>query len=228
MKADVVETCKARLLPHLDKLHSELAALPEVVGCGVEARALGIKVWIVPPIYYRLQTQGPAVMTNWLDVSFLNLWPALKAVGEVASPLIVSTGRRWTVGKGLLGQALRDNDQPKEYRILIHGEDWGTNISKMKRREFKQVDANIRLGRSLRDFQGLSARYGSAVGVGLKLKDEPAFGCITVHSAVEQPMSKQAAVDVGEVVVNARSKIAEYVLEHSGYNVGRWPTLSRN
>jgi hypothetical protein len=208
------DLCANAMPSLLADIRTELAAAMDLS----DAERLGFKVWVLPPKYYWLVHHGWHFPRAWADLVSLTLnmfqlveVGALRGSAEGPEP----SGTTWTVGKGLLGQAIFG---PDESAVLIHHRDWQEGIEDMPPAEFRRLPRSLRRGRSQEDFRGLRAKYGSSIAVGLRpAHGAAAFGCITAHTDLRYPLSDDQGVQGGEALALIARSVAVEAISTLGY-----------
>jgi hypothetical protein len=214
-----VEECRVYLHDHLADLREEIEADER---SSLVTSTLGMKVWALPPWYYRHFSARHESRLAVADLLAVGLsWPRLIKVGELPGGTTTSSGTRWHVGKGILSEVIAD-DRDREVTVVIHEEQWIAGLENMSRRDFKRQSPAVRLGRRRRDFKMLRGAYGTAVAVSLPANQgRPALGCLTAHTSSRAAMDESTIAACGDHLLAARETIAELIIEVASYNIGK-------
>ena len=130
------------------------------------------------------------------------------------------SGAKWTMGKGLLGQAVFSGE-PKS---LVHSLEWDAGIGDLHPKDFLAQPRSIRRGHEQSDFKNLRATYGSAVAAPLRLGDKPAFGCVTAHTPAGRSLTdNEIEVCVDNMVVAAEHDLPLCIRSELRYPVDEPP-----
>jgi hypothetical protein len=210
--------CGTYLHEHLFELRADIERDLELPACDLQS--VGLKVWVLPPWYYRLLALNRRARLSLADLSAVLLgWPRLALVGELRGRPAESSGTKWSIGKGLLSETIA-HDSSKDMSVLIHARDWQEGIETLSKRDFRRLSGELRLGRKRKDFKRLRDVYGAAVSVDMIARDTyPPFGCITAHTARNHELSDDQAVICGDRIVASRSTIAQAILQRSHYKL---------
>lgn len=189
MKKSQIRLCEAYMTDHLTQLGTELE---EHLNIPKESQGLlGLKVWVLPPKYFSLMFHERHWLLAWADLLSLTFGRfQLVSVGEVSSREHVNINRQafgstaWTIGKGLLGQAIFAEGNAAEQPVfgLVHRTEWAAEIDSMSHRTFRRLGRTKRRGMSQDDIRRLRSLYGTAVAVPIKIQESSlSFGCLTAH-----------------------------------------------
>lgn len=198
------------LLKVREKLHndSEIFVKPPSANSG---NRLGIKLWLIPPPYYKLMSKDREVLLALTQaLSGIAFWPSYRmaCVGYLPMrdepDLYEPSQVNWTVGKGNISNVAltyKWQEVLGNPRLLLHSSTWSSVEGSMSEAEYRQkVPSTVRKGLSLNEYQSIQGRYGTAVfaplvatGFGLPI------GTMTVHAPVGNPLSE----DQGYALANA-------------------------
>lgn len=185
-----------------------LAALP--------AETFGLKVWLLPQRYLRYRSRGLQLRRSLVDYCASHLdRPSMVCAGEVRAAHVKPTGRRWAIGKGLIGSAVF-GPSSESFFSVIHREFgdahtlswWG----------FKQLPASDRRNRRRKDMRALQSTYGSAVAVGLRESPTAgAFGCITLDTPAGRELTAVQIEEAADLLVAAVPQLVQIIVNEGGY-----------
>lgn len=204
--------------PHLEELRTYLEGKLGIAQ--VHANSLGIKLWVLPPSYYAYVYREAAWRLAWTDLISLTLNRyQLVCVGDLPGGEIRQAGKtRWTIGKGLLGEAIFTPLPGDTVFALIHGQEWPVDMETMSKRSFRQVARTKRRGMTQDDIVRLRSTYGSAVAVPLRIpQSQYAFGCITAHVPYGQELQAQQLKTCSVILTRAVPFMAAAVVHDLHY-----------
>jgi hypothetical protein len=220
MKKDDVELCKVRLTPRLAVLRSRIE---KRLGFPTEQQdALGMKVWVLPPTYYSLVYKERQGVRAWADLLSLTLGQfSLIMVGELPAHDGLGSGISWTIGKGLLGQAIFTPSkavEEQELFALVHSRDLPEEVETMSERTFRRLGRLQRRGMSQDDIRRLKSIYGTAVAVPLEVAESTyPFGCVTAHVARRHTLSDEQLKTCSGAMAEAAPGLALAIVSNLDY-----------
>lgn len=181
LKPRVVKHCRNHLHPVLTDLRKEIESEAAFT---ISQGVLGIKVWILPPWYYRLYLNQRSFILVIADLLAPMPVPQLRLIkiGELRGGESENSGVPWVIGKGLLAHAMF-SEAAAPWAGFIHDDEWPQEIEQYPRRRFKALGPDKLRGHAQRDISALRAIYGTAVAAPLVNPGQfPPFGCITAHT----------------------------------------------
>lgn len=170
-----------------------------------ERSDMGLKVWLLPQRYYRHLIHGRTLRLAYCEFVSMCLGKrTLHQIGAVQGGEGNESSVPWTIGKGLLGEAMFGHAPVVK---LIHHEDWSAGIEDLSDTEFWELESELRRGQSKSDFAALRTKYATAIACAVRPNSTAVpFGCLTAHMPVGRPLSKEHSDKCGDqLAVQARA-----------------------
>lgn len=209
----------------MDRLEQPLKAIRQSI-CSefsINAEEARVYVWLLPPWFVKGQRRERSVVTTLAELlAILIDHPSMILAGTCRASEDQSTKRTWALRKGLIGKVIfRD----KKVESIRHQDKLKKFVSWTPQEYKKNVDKEVRLGRSLEDVRALCNTLGSAVAVALFAPSRPTqiFGAVTFDTLAScQPDQATLARIEALLLVEAYGVLQAIALW------GKYPHITKN
>ena len=201
-----VERCQPVVEQFLKQVRMDIENLP---GLETYRGLLSLRVWIIPPWLFRVHaTSSPLLVPTLAMIDTHLRWPKLIKLAQLSGPLGVSSGVRWTMGCGFLGELIATPSNP--WGKFVHASAWTSQIEGLNRRDMvREVRPDAHLGLKPKEIRKVKRLYGSAVGVPLLSQDrKSAYGCMTLETPAGVELSVEAMQQIGLQLGASRKRLS--------------------
>lgn len=184
----------------------------------VDADGIGLKVWLLPQRYLRNRALHNPLRAKLMEFAATHLdRPSMVLAGDVRAAHVRPTGRRWAIGKGLIGSAVF-GPQTESFFSVVHRE-FG-DAYKLSWWEFKRLPDERRRNRRRKDMKALQDTYATAVAVGIRESPTTAaFGCITLDTPAGCELTKPQIEACADILVSFVPQILQIIVNEGGYHL---------
>lgn len=189
---------------------------------------IGVKAWVLPPWYFRRLIAQRRGLICWVEYSANTFrHPTMVSIGYLDCDHILSTGRPWSIGKGVIGRTVFQ-DSPEtgkeQCNLFFHARDIGRH-DQLPRRKFYRLPGEVRMQLSRRDMRILKDTYGTTIACGVRLgPSQPPFGCVTVDTPKDTVLTQDEALRCGDIMAGFVPDLVQKLLD-AGFPVVTTPAL---
>lgn len=178
----------------------------------------GGRVWLLPRWYIHALAKPAYLRLAYTEVAIrLAQRPRMVLAARVFGPVPNDSGIPWVVGKGLVGRLTLLN---LDYDVLDHSSFWPADLATMTEQQWRNVDEDIRAGRSLAEAQKLKSMYGTAVGVPLRDAATLAkLGCVTLHTASGRSLTSDEIEKLVRLMVTQSPELSRQIVRRASLRI---------
>lgn len=184
----------------------------------VDADGIGLKVWLLPQRYLRNRALNNQLRTKLTEFAATHVdRPSMILAAEVRGAHVRPTGRRWAIGKGLIGSAVFGSDNESFFSVIHREFGDAYTLSWWK---FKRLPDEQRRNRRRKDMKALQDTYATAVAVGIRESAmAPAFGCITLDTPAGCELKNSQIEACADILVSFVPQILQIIVNEGGYGL---------